>query len=87
MSNCGLPFHLEIASREFEQEFRKLIEKIRERQVREKLLDCLQKWAENEFRSDPQLDLIPSFYQSLRRQGVEFPGDSGSPSKVCNVNF
>jgi signal transducing adaptor molecule len=81
VSNCGLPFHLEIASRDFEQEFHKLLHKTPERTVRDKLLSCLQKWAENEFKSDPQLHLIPSMYSKLKSSGVEFPASSPS-SKV-----
>ncbi|CAL8143825.1 unnamed protein product [Orchesella dallaii] len=81
VSNCGLPFHLEIASREFEQEFRKLLQKHQEKTIRDKMLSCLQKWAENEFKSDPQLDLIPTLYNSLRGRGYDFPSDSPSKSK------
>jgi len=80
VSNCGLPFHLEIASRDFEQEFRKLIHKSQERTVKDKLLLCLHKWAEFEFKTDPQLDLIPSLYSKLKSSGVDFPSDS--PPKV-----
>ncbi|CAG7828520.1 unnamed protein product [Allacma fusca] len=81
VSNCGLPFHLEVASRDFEQEYRKLLNKTHERAVRDKLLHCLQKWAENEFKSDPQLDLIPTLYQRLKQSGTDFPADTSSPSK------
>jgi len=81
VSNCGLPFHLEIASREFEQEFRKLLQKHQEKTIRDKFLSCLQKWAENEFKSDPQLDLIPTLFNSLRGKGFDFPSDSPSKSK------
>jgi signal transducing adaptor molecule len=80
VSNCGLQFHLEIASRDFEQEFCKLISKIQEKTVRDKLLLCLQKWSENEFKSDPQLDLIPSLVGKLKQKGVDFP--SANPNKV-----
>ncbi|XP_021949772.1 signal transducing adapter molecule 2 isoform X2 [Folsomia candida] len=77
VSNCGLPFHLEIASRDFEQEYCKLLTKIQEKTVRDKLLQCLQKWAES-FKSDPQLDLIPSLVGKLKAKGVHF---SDSPHK------
>ena len=41
-------------------------------QVQEKLKVMLKKWAEGEFKGDPQLNLIPSLYNNLRREGVDF---------------
>ena len=32
----------------------------------------LKKWSEGEFKGDPQLNLIPSLYNHLRREGVDF---------------
>lgn len=57
------------------------MQKHQEKTIRDKLLSCLQKWAENEFKSDPSLDLIPSLYNSLRSKGYDFPNDSPSKSK------
>lgn len=71
VKNSGRLFHLEVASREFEQEFRKLLPKSHPR-VAEKMKELLQKWVEGEFKSDPQLSLIPSFYQRLRSENVDF---------------
>lgn len=34
--------------------------------VAKKLRESLKKWAENEFKSDGQLNLIPSLYSKLR---------------------
>lgn len=83
VSNCGLTFHLEIASREFETEYRKLLHKTQEKAIRDKLLSCLEKWALNEFKSDPQLNLIPSMYNKLKQAGAEFPSsENDSPTKV-----
>jgi signal transducing adaptor molecule len=82
VSNCGLSFHLEIASREFEQEFRKILHRTQEKTIRDKLLGCLEKWALNEFKTDPQLNLIPSMYNKLKHAGAEFPSQADeSPSK------
>lgn len=64
-------FHLEIASREFENEYNKLLQKSHP-QVNKKLRESLKKWAENEFKSDPQLNLIPSLYNKLRNTGLDF---------------
>lgn len=32
----------------------------------------LKKWAENEFKNDPELNLIPTFYNTLRNDGQDF---------------
>lgn len=32
----------------------------------------LKKWAENEFKTDHQLNLIPSLYKKLLNEGVDF---------------
>jgi len=81
VSNCGKAFHLEIASREFDQEFHKILMKASERTLRERLLASLEKWATTEFKNDPQLSLIPALYNKLKANGAEFPSTQ-SPSKV-----
>jgi len=40
--------------------------------VVDKLKFLLKKWAENEFKNDPQLNLIPSLYAKLKLEGVDF---------------
>lgn len=42
------------------------------------LKTVLKRWAENEFKSDPQLNLIPSLYQKLKSEGHDF----SEPTKV-----
>lgn len=37
-----------------------------------RLKQLLKKWAEGEFKSDPQLNLIPSLYNKLKSEGVDF---------------
>lgn len=39
----------------------------------------LQKWAESEFKTDPQLILIPSLYQKLQSEGLDFSDTSQTP--------
>lgn len=74
-----------MASREFEQEFKKIISKGHPK-VCERLLFLLRSWAEGDFKSDPQLNLIPSLYIKLRQDGMEFP--SPESSKVyCLFSF
>uniref|UniRef100_A0A6G1S9A8 Signal transducing adapter molecule 1 n=1 Tax=Aceria tosichella TaxID=561515 RepID=A0A6G1S9A8_9ACAR len=71
VSNCGKKFHLEVASREFLAEARKLIEKGHPRVV-ERFKLMIKKWSENEFKSDPELSMIPSFYAQLKKEGFNF---------------
>lgn len=80
VNNCGKTFRLEVASRDFENEYKKIISKCHPK-VREKLLSLLRSWAEGDFKSDPQLNLIPSLYGKLRQTGTEFPPPESS--KVC----
>lgn len=42
----------------------------------------LKKWAENEFKTDPQLNLIPSLYQKLKSEGLDFSDTSSQPTKT-----
>ncbi|RWS06945.1 signal transducing adapter molecule 1-like protein [Dinothrombium tinctorium] len=71
VSNCGKKFHLEVCSRDFENEVRKILSKGHPK-VAEKLKQLIKKWAEQEFKNDPQLSLIPSLYNKLKSEGVEF---------------
>ena len=70
-NNCGKEFRLEIASREFENEFRRLLGRTQPK-VQEKLRGLLKSWAEGEFKGDSQLSLIPSLYNALRRRSALF---------------
>ncbi|XP_063234980.1 signal transducing adapter molecule 1 isoform X2 [Bacillus rossius redtenbacheri] len=47
----------------------------------ERLRQLLKKWAEGEFRSDPQLNLIPSLYNKLRQEGMDFSSLSEMPKQ------
>uniref|UniRef100_A0A1B0D6L3 Uncharacterized protein n=1 Tax=Phlebotomus papatasi TaxID=29031 RepID=A0A1B0D6L3_PHLPP len=70
VNNCGRNFHLEVASRDFENEYRRIVSK-NQAPVTGKLVGLLKRWSEEEFKSDPQLNLIPSFYQKLKSEGLE----------------
>ncbi|CAB3230295.1 unnamed protein product [Arctia plantaginis] len=70
VANCGRAFHLEVASRDFEQEFRRLLARAQPT-VAARLRALLRKWAEGEFRDDPQLDLIPSLHAKLRQESAD----------------
>ncbi|XP_055308219.1 signal transducing adapter molecule 1-like [Sitodiplosis mosellana] len=86
IKNCGRTFHLEVASREFETEFQRLMTKVHT-SVAQKMRISLKKWAENEFKTDHVLNLIPSLYLKLRSDGNDFNDTSTevpqSQSKVC----
>lgn len=56
---------IEVASREFEDEFTKLMQRAPSA-VAKKLRESLKRWSENEFANDPQLSLIPSLYINLK---------------------
>nr|CAD7257688.1 unnamed protein product [Timema shepardi] len=84
-NNCGKNFHLEIASRDFETEFRKLLQRSQPR-ISEKLKQLLKKWAEGDFKSDPQLNLIPSLYSKLKQEGTDFSAHSDMPRQATPVS-
>lgn len=68
-NNCGKVFHLEIASRDFETQFVKLLNNSRSQpKIYDKLKALLKRWAESDFKTDPQLNLIPSLYQKLKSE-------------------
>lgn len=71
VSNCTKKFHLEVASREFLTEARKLLEKGHPKVV-ERFKLMIKKWSENEFKSDPELNFIPAFYSQLKKEGYDF---------------
>jgi len=78
VNNCGKPFRLEIASREFENDYRKLLGNRSHQRVQEKLKSMLRRWAEGDFKGDPQLALIPSLYNQLQKEGIDFSNTSSS---------
>lgn len=76
---------MEIASRDFENQFIKLINNNSgQPKIYEKLKALLKKWAEGDFKTDPQLNLIPSLYQKLKSEGHDF---STSSEKVRDFTW
>uniref|UniRef100_A0A131XKD6 Putative signal transducing adaptor protein stam/stam2 n=1 Tax=Hyalomma excavatum TaxID=257692 RepID=A0A131XKD6_9ACAR len=80
VKNCGKIFHLEVCSREFESECKKLLSKGHPRVV-EKMKGLLKKWAQEDFSKDPQLSLIPSLYSKLKGDGVDFGPEGTSDTQ------
>uniref|UniRef100_A0A1A9WVZ4 Signal transducing adapter molecule 1 n=1 Tax=Glossina brevipalpis TaxID=37001 RepID=A0A1A9WVZ4_9MUSC len=81
VNNCGKPFHLEIASREFENEYKRLLLKA-EPKVSSKMRQVLKQWAEGDFKNDAELNLIPTLYGRLRKEGYDFTDFNEKPSKT-----
>ncbi|KAH8412935.1 hypothetical protein KR009_006882 [Drosophila setifemur] len=79
-NNCGKPFQLEVASRDFENEFRRLHDKAQAR-VAQKMREVLKNWAENDYKNDPELNLIASLYVKMRLEGNDFKNLSEKKSK------
>ncbi|KAL3188857.1 hypothetical protein MRX96_003016 [Rhipicephalus microplus] len=95
VKNCGKIFHLEVCSREFESECKKLLSKGHPRVV-EKMKGLLKKWAQEDFSKDPPaqlvvqfqkyfyfvlFSLIPSLYSKLKGDGVDFGCEGASDSQ------
>lgn len=81
VNNCGRSFLLEVASREFETEFKKLLTKSHPKVV-EKLKAMLKTWADGEFSKDAAYSLIPALYASLRKEGMDFNSEEDRVKKT-----
>nr|XP_042901326.1 signal transducing adapter molecule 1 isoform X2 [Parasteatoda tepidariorum] len=86
IKNCGRNFHLEVCSRDFEAEVKRLLNKGHPKVV-EKLKLLLKKWSCEDFKSDPQLSLIPSLYNSLKSEKVDFPATEAPVSKTSTLRL
>ncbi|KRT85338.1 SH3 domain-containing protein [Oryctes borbonicus] len=83
VKNSGKTFHLEIASRDFENEYIRLLTKSHPKVV-QKLKESLKKWAEEDaFKNDPQLNLIPSLYVKLKNEGIDFSVETPTKKTVA----
>lgn len=73
VNNCGKKFHLEVCSRDFEVELRRLVNEktTPHTKISDRTRQLIKKWA-HEFRNDPQLNLIPSLYEKLKSEGYDF---------------
>nr|CAI5853823.1 unnamed protein product [Callosobruchus analis] len=85
IKNSGKTFHIEVASREFENDFMRLMTKAHPT-VAKKLRECLKRWAENEFKSDRELNLIPSLYTKLKASGLDFSTTDSVVKKASAVS-
>ena len=87
VNNCGKHFHLEIASRDFISEALTLIGQKAHPKVAQRLKYMVKKWAEmKEFKDDPSLNLIPSFYDTLKKEGADFSDPDATPKKTVTLS-
>lgn len=83
VNNCGRPFHLEICSRDFVSECRNFIGQKAHPKVAQKLKLLIKRWAEMpEFKDEPSLNLMPSLYESLKKEGHDFSDPDTVPKKT-----
>lgn len=52
----------------------------------QKLKVCLKKWAEGDFKKDPQLSLIPSMYNKLKQEGHDFSDTEPTPKREIQLS-
>ncbi|GAB1603030.1 signal transducing adapter molecule 1-like [Argonauta hians] len=83
VNNCGRPFHLEICSRDFVSECRNFIGQKAHPKVAQKLKLLIKRWAEMpEFKDEPALNLMPSLYDNLKKEGHDFSDPDTVPKKT-----
>ncbi|XP_055945030.1 signal transducing adapter molecule 2-like isoform X1 [Argiope bruennichi] len=84
VKNCDRRFLLQVASSEFTNEVRKLLGKMHP-EAEKKLKLLLQRWANEEFKDDPELGIIPSLYYKLKSEGVEFPSPEAEKKPAAPI--
>jgi signal transducing adaptor molecule len=52
----------------------------------QKLRASLKKWAEGEFKKDPQLSLIPSMYNKMKQEGHDFTDNESMPKREVQLS-
>ncbi|XP_039267687.2 signal transducing adapter molecule 2-like isoform X1 [Styela clava] len=72
VNNCGIEFKKEIASQEFISKMRDIMANPPHPKVGAHLKMLIRQWAED-FKDDPQLSRLTSFYHFMRSEGTEFP--------------
>lgn len=76
---------MEIASRDFETEYRRLLTRVMPT-IAQKMRVSLKKWAENEFKNDSELNLIPTLYTKLKAEGFDFSDQAAAAPKVAPIS-
>lgn len=69
-----------MCSRDFEAELRRLITSKMHPKVSERARLLIKKWAK-EFKKDPQLSLMPSLYEKLKKEGISFSSSEPKRSR------
>ncbi|KAL3889024.1 hypothetical protein ACJMK2_001382 [Sinanodonta woodiana] len=87
ISNCGREFHLEVCSRDFVSECRTLIGQKAHPKVAQRLRFLIKKWAEmTDFKDEPAMNILPSFYESLKKEGADFSDPDSSVKKTTTLS-
>lgn len=86
ISNCGKAFLLEVSSRDWCNNAKTVITRGHEK-VSQRLREMIKKWAEDDFKDDPQLALMVQFYKRLKQDGFtfDFSSDKTSSSLVASL--
>lgn len=86
VNNCGKTFQLEVASRDFDSELKKLVAKWQSGdKVGDRIRNLIKKWSDAEFKADAQLSLMTSLYSRLRQEGIDFSTQSEPLPKVLFI--
>ncbi|XP_066920541.1 signal transducing adapter molecule 1-like [Clytia hemisphaerica] len=87
VSNCGKQFMLEVSSRDWCNNAKNVITRGHEK-VSQRLREMIKKWAEDEFKEDPQLALIGQFYKRLKQDGYGFEfGATDKPNSTLAASL
>ncbi|CAA9994389.1 unnamed protein product [Nesidiocoris tenuis] len=87
VSNCGKNFLLEVSSREFDTEMKKVVRKWSPTTpVGLKLRTLMKKWSDAEFKTDPQLNLLTSMYSRMKNDGIDVSINSDPTTSSSRMN-
>ncbi|XP_024086024.1 signal transducing adapter molecule 1-like isoform X2 [Cimex lectularius] len=72
INNCGKTFQLEVASRDFDSEMKKVVKRwLPSSPVGGKLRVLIKKWSESDLKNDDQLSLMTSMWSRMRSEGID----------------
>ncbi|XP_067914538.1 hepatocyte growth factor-regulated tyrosine kinase substrate isoform X3 [Heterodontus francisci] len=72
VKNCGQTVHDEVANKQTMEELKELFKKQTESNVRTKILQLIQAWAQA-FRNEPKYKVVQDTYQIMKVEGNTFP--------------
>lgn len=72
VKNCGKRFHIEIATKEFLDDFQNILMGSAPEKVSSKILELIQCWS-SAFRNNPEYKIVIDMCNFLKLNGFEFP--------------